>query len=78
MPVCSSAHTELAARAELQFPGPGGERPDSYKHLFLNACTDGCKCSNLSKGTRKKVRIFFREKKCFDFRFGTAEMFPVL
>lgn len=67
MPVRSSAHTELAARAGLQFPMPGRECPDSYKHLFLNACTDGCKCSNLSRGTRKRVQIFFSEQKFFDF-----------
>lgn len=78
MPVCSSAHTELAARAGLQFPVPGGERPDSYHHLSLNACTDGCKCSNLSRGTRKKVHIFCSEQKYFHFWFGTAEMLPVL
>lgn len=66
MPVRSSALTELAARAGLQLPVPGGERPGSYKHLFLNAGTDGYKCSNLSRGTRKRVQTFFCEQKYFD------------
>lgn len=65
VPVRSSAHTELAARAGLQFPMPAGEHPDSY--LFSNACTDGCKFSNLPKGTRKMVQIFFSEQKYFHF-----------
>lgn len=54
VPLCSPAHSELAAKAGLQFPMPGGERPDSYKHLFLNACTARCKCRNLSRGGQEE------------------------
>lgn len=35
------------------------ECPDSSNHIFLNACTDEYKCSNLSRETEKVVQFFF-------------------
>lgn len=65
MPGCSSAHSELAARAGLQLPMPGGSILTATNIISLSACTDGC--SNLSRATRKMVQILFSEQKCFDF-----------